>query len=65
MKFDEYVKMTKERDRDVTAVFKDRGVDLDIWCVCFPKWYLLVSGISVLNSSLFYSVIVNLASGSA
>ena len=30
MKFDEYVKMTRERGRDVTTVFKDRGIDLDL-----------------------------------
>ncbi|KAK8792354.1 hypothetical protein WA538_003741, partial [Blastocystis sp. DL] len=36
MKFEEYVKMTKERGRDVTTVFKDRGVDLDLWHVCCP-----------------------------
>ena len=37
MKFEEYVKMTKERGRDVTTVFKDRGVDLDLWHVYYPK----------------------------
>lgn len=37
MKFEEYAQMTKERGRDVTAVLKERGIDLSFCFVCFPK----------------------------
>ena len=29
LSFDEYVQMTKDRNRDVTELLKDRGIDLD------------------------------------
>ena len=28
LSFDEYVQMTKERNRDVTKLFEERGIDL-------------------------------------
>lgn len=56
MKFEEYVKMTKERGRDVTTVFKDRGVDLDLWHVCCPKQG--ICSVSVTFRRPFYYLVI-------
>lgn len=56
MKFEEYVKMTKERGRDVTTVFKDRGVDLDLWHVCYPKQG--ICSVSVTFRRPFYYLVI-------